>query len=455
MTDGLLKFLKIAVVILIVIAVLMGGWFLYSKISKKEPNPEESEEEITLKWWVLWEDKDDMQYFADLYKQDHPNVTINIIVQVQNQYKEKVMEQINDGTSQIGPDIMTIHNSWLPLLQNSLSPIPDDIYTVSEYQEIFYPTAYSDFRGIDGKLYAIPLMFDGLGLYYNKTLLAQAGYTVPADNWDDFVAQVKKITTYYENGDIKISGVALGASSDNINFAFDIVSLLMLQEGAEMNDSTGSKMLFSTDPDMKAAKALKFYTDFVLVHKVWAPSPKFDADITLFTSGRTAMMFAPSWRVFNINDALETANAELNYDIAPVPQQPSISGSEVNWSDYWAEAVSSECEHPEIAWDFLKFMSSQEQLTALYEKSSENRDFGEIYPRKDMANILVSEKYTGAYIKMADTASIWRMENKDKMTLAFDEIIEEILGGSNSVNNIQNILIEKEPELNQILQSQK
>jgi len=451
MTDRLVTILKIGVIILFVIALIMGGWLIYTKFIKNREVENIEEENIELVWWTLWEKREDLQILADAYKVKNPNVTIKIEPQeIESQYKSKLVGYLTDDVSGNAPDIVRIHNTWVPSLSSYLTPLPSSVMSEADYRNIFYDTASQDLKSKDGRIYAIPLMFDGLGLYYNKTLLKNAGYSIPEDNWDDFVTQAKTLTQYDNEDKIIIAGAGIG-SADNVDSFFDIVSLLMLQEGSTIIDSSG-KTVFSGEDDMKAAKAIKFYTDFLIRYKVWDRS--LPRDITMFSEGRLAFMFAPSWRVYNINDAVDSVGATLDYDIAPVPQQPTVSGEQVNWSNYWAEAVSLESKHADIAWDFLKFISEPDQLKSFYSKTSENREFGEIYPRKDMADDLISEKYVGAYIKMVESAQSWRMIDDVKVSDEFKQLIEEIVSsGQGEVSGIQTRLIDISPTLDAILTS--
>jgi multiple sugar transport system substrate-binding protein len=450
MTDKLIKALKIFIVILVVAAIVLGGWLLYKNVfQKEEEGGGDGGEDVTLTWWVLWEDAENLQVIADAYEKTHPNVSIVIQTQeVESSYKQKIIDKVGDDVEGNAPDIIRIHNTWQAQLEDYLVALPSSTMSETDYSSTFYDTAYSDFSGQNDGIYAIPLMYDGLGVYYNKDLLKDAGYVAPAENWDDFVTQAKKLTEYDDEGAIKIAGAGLGTSS-NIDFSFDIVSLLMLQEGATVVDSSGATT-FSSDSGMKAAKAIKFYTEFSTRHKVWDRT--LPRDITMFSEGRLAMMFAPSWRVHDINDALETVDATLDFDVAPVPQQPALTGEEVNWSNYWGEAVTKESPNAEVAWDFLKFAAEQEQLQNFYEQCSQTRDFGEIYPRVDMASELVSDKYVGAYVKMAPTARSWRMVDYNAVGEEFDDLIENIVtsGGATTVE-IQNRLVTLAATVDQII----
>ncbi|MDD3647892.1 MAG: extracellular solute-binding protein [Candidatus Dojkabacteria bacterium] len=436
MTSKFQSVIKITIVLLVIVALSMGGWFVYTNFLKGDESTPIEEGEIELIWWTLWEDEDSLRVLADAYTAQNPSVTIKIVPHLEKNYKERLIRQLN-SPEQEKPDIVPMHNTWLPLFQRSLSPLPSTVMSESDYANAFYNVALLDFKGTDGKIYAIPLMFDGLGVYYNKTLLKNAGILLPADNWDDFAEQAKKLTQYDSNGNITVAGVSMGTAS-NIQFSFDIVNLLMLQEGVTMTDATG-KAVFANDTEMKAGKAFKTYVDYTTRYHTWDRS--LPDDIVMFTEGNLAMMFAPSWRAQNILDALEWGGGSLDFDVVPVPQQPTFTGNQKNWANYWAYGVMSNSAHSDTAWDFLRFITEQEQLRSFYEKCKEVREYGEIYPRKDMSEELISDKYVGAYVKMADTAVSWRMVDSEKVALEFNALIDEAArSGGYSVSAYQKAL---------------
>jgi len=391
---------------------------------------------------------------VDKYEAQHPNVSIKIEPQVSTDlygtdFKETLTTQISDNSTSTGPDIVRIHNTWTSSLQLYLAPLPSSIMSTSEYSSIFYPTAVTDLTGGDGKIYAIPLTFDGLGVYYNKDLLKKAGYTVPESTWDDLLEQAQNLTDYKTDGSIRIAGIGMG-DSEKVQFFFEILSVLMLQEGSSIVDANG-KTTFSNEENMEGSKAIKYYTDFVKRYDVWDIS--LPQDITMFTEGRLAMMIAPSWRVHDIQNALESKGATLDFDIAPLPQQPSAEGTTIYWADYWAEAVSGETKYPSEAWDFVDFISQPEQLRVFYDRLQEKNAFGEIYSRKDMSSEIISDKYVGAYLQMANTARSWKMVDRERMSEVFDDIVKDALSGGNSYTIIQTRLEEKSVEMDKILAS--
>src|SRR4030042_5595396 len=131
--------------------------------------------------------------------------------------------------------------------------------TSSEYSQNFYPAALTDFKGSDGKLYAIPLEIDGLALYYNKDLFTKAGISDPPTDWDTLIENAIELTKTDSSGNITQAGVALGCSN-NINHSADILSALMLINGVAITTTDGREPSFNTT---KGQATLKYYTDFV------------------------------------------------------------------------------------------------------------------------------------------------------------------------------------------------
>ena len=77
-----------------------------------------------------------------------------------------------------GPDVMTYHESRMPLgvSTGSLSPItPEELAAAGIKASDFGPANWKAAQGPDGKQYAVPLDIHSIILYYNKDLLKKAG----------------------------------------------------------------------------------------------------------------------------------------------------------------------------------------------------------------------------------------------------------------------------------------
>ena len=153
----------------------------------------------------------------------------------------------------------------------------------------------------------------------------------------------------------------------------------------------------------------------------------------MFSSGRLAYYFAPSWRFFEIKET----NPNLNFAIAAVPQLPESREiywekaeageaklTNVNWASFWVEGVSSFSPNQKEAWDFLSYLGSEEGLRQFHALASQTRDFGEIYPKKNLAEELAQIPYLKPFVDQAKTAQSWYM-----CSFTHDDTLNDAIAG--------------------------
>ncbi|OGG03607.1 hypothetical protein A2W14_03465 [Candidatus Gottesmanbacteria bacterium RBG_16_37_8] len=385
------KFLFLALFVIIILAlVFLLIRFLSSK--RKASTDNIKKPKITLNYWGLWEEEEILRPIIEDYQKKNEGITINYSRQNPVNYRERLQAAIERGE---GPDILRFHNTWLPMVQSSLAPLPKDIMSVEDFAKIFYPVAVKDLKAGDN-FYGLPLEIDGLLLFYNEDILNGAGVPVP-QTWVDVQNSVAKLTVK-EGNRIVTSAIALG-TAENIEHFSDILGLMMLQNGTLMD-----KSLF-TCADSKttdcAVEALTFYRKFATPPgNAWDNS--LENSINAFAQGKVAMIFAPVWQAYTI----QTINPDLNFKTAKVPQLPCNQNPcpEVNWASYWVEGVSVKSQHQKEAWQFLKYLISAEGEQALYKKQTEvKKIFGEPYSRVDLGKNLNDNPYLAPLIESAPT----------------------------------------------------
>jgi len=378
----------------------------------------------TLTYWGLFEpDSVYLQAIAD-FEKDHPKVKVQYNYSTLKEYRERLQNALSSGS---GPDIFRIHQSWVPMLGKYLSPVPPNVYDTASFEEIFYPSAKDSLK-YQGQYIAIPLEFDGLGLYYNEGLFKSAGKT-PPKNWIELRETAGALTTRDQQGKIQIAGVALGAV--NVDHWSDILGMMMLQNGADLsNPAACSQGGAIGEKICPGADALSFFTLFTKTDRVWDET--MPSSTYAFSTGKLAMYFGPSWRVFDIENFKKEYKTNLDYKIIPVPQ---LQDGNLNWASYWVEAVSKTSPNQALAWEFLKYLSSRETMQKLYQTESSLRLFGEPYSRVDLAENLRSQPYVGAYIQQAPTAKNWYLSSETKDNGINDQIIKYYEDAVNAVND--------------------
>ncbi len=403
--------MKKIIIIFLALAVILG--FLFWKFGpnifqKKtvETGP------INLTYWGLWEDEKFLRPVLAEFQKTHPNIKVTYERKSSTNYRTRLQTQIQAGQ---GPDIFRIHNSWLPLMAQFISPAPSEIFSVIDYNQTFYPVAADSFIR-DNTIYAAPIGVDGLVLFYNEDILKAAGVEVPK-NWKQLVEGAVKMTVV--NGttrQITTAGLSMGTTG-NVDHWSDIVGLLLLQQPNVNLTNVASPSV---------AEIIKFYTSFVTdpTKKTW--DANMPPSTQAFAAGRLAFYFAPSWRAHE----LRVANPNLKFKTAPVPQLP---GKQVAWASFWGETVSVKSAHPKEAWEFVKFLTEKETEKIFYAEASKERLFGEPYSRVDMAGEVVNDPLVGAVIQQGPYYKFWYLASNTFDAGINDEMIKYWEDGVNAV----------------------
>lgn len=346
-----------AIVILIILALVL---FISSKfLGTKEENP-------TLSFWGLWEDGKTMQSVLSDFERQNPNIKIEYSKEDLKQYKDRLLTRADNGN---GPDVFLYHNTWYSMLSNILLPLPAAVITNEQFSSAYFNVAKTDLVK-NGAIYGIPQNADTLIMYVNTDILRSAGVDVPS-NWNDFIDTARRLTVKDEDGKIKTAGAAMGTYG-NVTHAPDILSLLFLQNGVELDnlEATGERL----------TGALNFYTAFALdENNVWDES--MDPSILAFSKGNLAMYFGYSWDYFTI----KAANPNINLQIVPVPQ---LGNEPVNLASYWVMGASIKSKYQKDALNLISYLSKKEVVEKLYSEAAKGRAFGQPYPRADLIDSL-------------------------------------------------------------------
>ncbi len=416
--------MKKIVIIVLILAILLSV-IVYFVITSLGRRPTDSNQQITLNFYGLWEQPDLIQPAIDLYQQQNPNVKINYVFQSSRNYRSRVQAKLSakqEGKPEEAPDVFMIHNTWLPMFTklNMVSEMPNSVMSVDEYNKTFYPIAKDSFVK-NNKAYAMPIAVDGLALFYNEDLFAEAGLNPPKD-WNEFISTAVRLTKKDEQGRIIQSGAAIGATG-NVHHWSDIVGLLFKQEsGANLEKPN----------DQFGANVVNFYTSFVTKkdRQVWDLSMGPSTDV--FAAGQVAMYFGPSWRIQEIREK----NPQLKFKTVPVPQLP---GKNVGWGTFWALSVASSSMNQVEAWKFLKFLTSAETEQLLYTTAAQKRLIGQPYSRVDLKSKLEQDPQAGSFVTQGPSYQSWYLASmthdqdlNDNIIKYYEDALNSVLNGSDA-----------------------
>lgn len=378
----------------------------------------------TLTIWRVLDNEDAFDDIIGAYRASHPQVQISYRKLRLEEYEGELVRALAEGR---GPDIFSIHNTWVGEYASLMAPAPETvtvlepvatkglqkkvtyeptqkrIISVKQLKEQFVEQVWRDVvRGEEEEIYALPLSMDSLALYYNKDLLDEAGIPSPASNWEAFQTQVAALTQFDSVGRIVRSGTALGRS-DNVERGVDVLQLLMLQNGTEFVDDRGRvtiteipAALKETRTESPALTATKVYTDFATpTTEVYSWNDSFEGSFEAFTSGQTAYFFGYNYHLSYIR----AAAPKLNFGIAPAPQ---IEGADTaNLASYWVEGVATASKNQNYAWDFVNFAASEQQAKTYLDAT------GKPTAHRNLIEGQLEDEYTGVFAKQNLTARHW------------------------------------------------
>lgn len=376
---------KIAIILVIFVFLLTSG------ASCKKQTIQQATKPITLNYWRVFDGPDDFAEIISEYNKQHPYVNINYRKLRYEEYEDALLNAFAEDR---GPDIFSIHNTWIRKYESKIEAMPDQTTMVfpvlkgsvkkeivpetrvlrsinlRELRQNFVDAVYSDVV-INNKIYGLPLSVDTLAMYYNQDLFDSAGIVDVPKYWNrEFQQTVKKLTKQDLKGNILQSGAALGGSK-NIDRYSDILSVLMMQNGANMMSDAG-QIMFNMLPANAQSRdynpglmALRFYTDFANpVKEVYSWSPELDNSVNTFASGKTAIMFGYSYHL----PTIKSIAPKLNFLVAPLPQIEGSSSS-INFANYWVEVVSKKSQYKNEAWNFVQYLTRAENAEKYLKKT--------------------------------------------------------------------------------------
>jgi multiple sugar transport system substrate-binding protein len=244
------------------------------------------------------------------FKAEVPQVTVNM-VPVPGSWELQYDKLLASHAAGTPPDLDRGREYWTGDLAGLgvIEPLDPWFKRQSEVTPDQFHPAVWDMTQYRGRAYGVPLHYFARHLFYNETLLRQAGAVrgdavAPPQTWDEYAALAVKIT----NREAGIYGTQLLNYQRTEENASHFQQFLTSAGGAYVNKDR-SKLTFNTP---QGAEALQFLVD--LLHRHGAARP---ADVTAPTNtGKIGMWFAESG---GIQRTAQSA-PDLRYRIALMPK---------------------------------------------------------------------------------------------------------------------------------------
>jgi multiple sugar transport system substrate-binding protein len=308
--------------------------------------------------------KDPFLASVPLFEKKHPDVTINIVEYPLSDIYEKLMIEATSHSGAI--DVYELANGWVPEFAENGFILPLDDYFMEKdpWLDDIFPT-FDRMMKYAGKYYC--LILDGVVFmsYYRKDLFEDSqekatfkrkyGYELKIpDTWDQWADMAEFFTRDTDgNGEIDLWGNIFMLQRLMAPFTF---LQFFHSYGGTYFDPITMKPLINSQQGVQASHMLARLLPYGPSDMInWGYAEVRDA----FKSGDAAMMIQWNEMTWEIS-----ADSKVKGKILYGPMPGVMIGGKINkpalqaWG--WSASISSDTKNPNVAYDYLHFISSPE-----------------------------------------------------------------------------------------------
>jgi multiple sugar transport system substrate-binding protein len=281
---------------------------------------------------------------ARAYEAEHPGVTITLETFGYDEYIQTLQTALPAGNA---PDLIHMFGTWACTYTDFLRPVPEDVISLADAQERFYPGPLGGYT-CDDTLYGLPQESNvEYGATLVNTQMADAAGTSTEGwaSWDDLIADAQKLTVIQDGAMVR-AGYHFTAGD---GLAHSFLSLILQAGGSYLNED-GTAFTFNTPEGQEALGLLKRMADVPVIDPVLFNDDENWVGECYFTE-LCAMGLVGPWAV-----------ADYAPDYAQVAQNtvyvklPPLEDSEAFVADSgWGMTVSTDSANPDVAWDFAAY----------------------------------------------------------------------------------------------------
>ncbi|GIF02751.1 ABC transporter substrate-binding protein [Actinoplanes siamensis] len=304
---------------------------------------------------TVWVDADRTKA-ADAFEKAHPEVPIEVVTydgsaNGSNSFRTKM--QLFDRAQSGWPDVVFSSQNndaaWASQKSNgkqAFAAVLSDKLVAKETLDKFTAGALNPCT-VDGKVYCLRNDLAQVVLWYNKTLLEQFGYQVPA-TWQDYQALGEKVAREHP-------GYIVGAVGDAWT-----PEVFFWGSKCQANDITGPKAVTvnTATPQCQRAAAM---LDTLIKNGTTPNISVFTPEFVKKYSGKVLMMPGPAWyagAIFNNPESLKVPAGQLGIAAPPAWQGEEAVTGNVGGGTWF---ISSHSKNLRAAESFVRFATTADE----------------------------------------------------------------------------------------------
>jgi ABC-type glycerol-3-phosphate transport system substrate-binding protein len=414
---------ELVIVAISAISALIGLFFLANYTPDASEDEKLYGDRVEI-WGTL--DAGAMQVFLQKQKERTPALDVVSYVEVDpRQFNSELVNAIAEGRS---PDLIILPHDLLVTYRSKLTPISFESMSERSYRDTYIDGAEIFMRN-DG-IYGIPFAVDPLVMYWNRDLYASGGVALPPKSWESLMNEtIPALVRKNTDQSLAQSAIAFGEFV-NVLHAKEILAMLLLQAGSDIvrERDNGYEVTFGNKEDdgfVAGDTVVTFYTQFINpTRELYTWNRSKEMDRKEFLGGTLATYFGKgSERV-----QLDRENANLNYDVAPVPQESTATIHRV-YGDFYAFAVPRASQNAQGAYAVASLFASDVPASELV------ATLGFAPVRRTLLSVRPADPFMSVVYDAALIARGWLDPSPLESAVIFRSTIEEVSSGRARLRN--------------------
>ena len=383
---------------------------------------------LSMAFWADQSEIDRMDQLLEIWKADHPNVTLDYTYCAGPDYPTKLQVWFSSGKA---PDVIRMS-------RDIFSPFAsEDLFAdLTPYLEASgsagcWDESLLDIFDFDGELLSLPYMYSNYVIAYNKDIFDEANLEYPTADWTEteFVELAKTLTS--GEGPEKTYGMWFGG------WVCELVRALYGEP----------KMYDTENMVMQATNNEKFKAAFQLLgdlHKDGYCSDEVTKTTTTggFVTGKYAMALAMTSDIGNYQKQI---GDNFKWDIVELPISETY---DTRWNTNMrlqGFGMSKTTEHPELAYDLIEYMTTNYEV----QKAVDEEGVGIPALTEYLESEEFKTNYGGgaaynkeAFVNMAKVGTAWEFAGiwadiNDTLTSEFNAYITGATDIDTALDNLQ------------------
>jgi multiple sugar transport system substrate-binding protein len=355
-------------------------------------DPPAEDEVVTIKWLNHWGDPETLAFWENVvaeFEAENPDINVEIINSSFDDLLTTYMTQFGVGNA---PDVFHAKYDLIPDLVESDAILAPPAEAQAEIAEKWSTAGVEGMTWKD-EIYGYPTEIGLRGMMYNEDLLMAAGVEMPPTEGYTFQEYAEMAKTVTENTDAKGAGFIIQYEAS----LFENFTNFLWNNGGQFINEEKTEVLFNSPEGVEVLTLWKQMVDEGSV----ALYNTDDMASALATESVATYVDANWWKLMFFSTYDETHGegaAQETFKVAGVPYDDANTSR----AFVFGQVVSSQTEHPEAAWKFVRFTTMPRSEDGISYMGEFLTTFWGIIPSnlqdQQNATVLQEEPYTRAYV---------------------------------------------------------